>query len=63
MAIPRNKTNPILLIKRLHDQKGGRIIYVPNRGNVGDALIASATWQMFEKNELSVDLYDDQIGN
>ena len=28
---------------------GGRLVYVPNRGNAGDALIASAAWQLLDE--------------
>jgi exopolysaccharide biosynthesis predicted pyruvyltransferase EpsI len=30
-------------------QRAGRLVYVPNRGNAGDALIASAAWQFFDE--------------
>jgi exopolysaccharide biosynthesis predicted pyruvyltransferase EpsI len=33
----------------LAGQPGGRLVYVPNRGNAGDALIASAAWQFFDE--------------
>lgn len=30
-------------------QSGGRFVYLPNPGNAGDALIASAAWQLFDE--------------
>lgn len=33
----------------LAGQSDGRLVYVPNRGNAGDALIASAAWQFFDE--------------
>ena len=36
-------------LRELALQPGGRFVYLPNRGNAGDALIASAAWQLFDE--------------
>jgi len=36
-------------LRELADRREGRLVYVPNRGNAGDALIASAAWQFFDE--------------
>ena len=40
------------LVVLLH-QLGGKINYLPNPGNAGDSLIACATFQFFERNNIS----------
>lgn len=56
-----SRVNPFQLIRKMNDEGEGKVIYVPNRGNVGDAFIASATWQMFNKNGLKVYLYHEKM--
>ena len=40
------------VLRDLAAQPDGRLIYVPNFGNAGDALIASAAWQLFDDLDL-----------
>ncbi len=44
-----NKLNPFQFIQGQLQDKYRRVIYFPNPGNLGDALIAAATVQQFEK--------------
>ena len=36
----------------LIQQLGGKVNYLPNPGNAGDSLIACATYQFFERNNI-----------
>lgn len=39
-------------LRSMVTRQGGRLKYVPNEGNAGDALIAAGTWQFFDDIEL-----------
>ncbi|MBX3618894.1 MAG: polysaccharide pyruvyl transferase family protein [Rhizobacter sp.] len=41
-------------LQAMHAQRPARMLYVPNEGNAGDALIAAGTWQFFD--DLGLDL-------
>lgn len=41
---------------RAWDLGGGKIYYVPNNGNAGDALIGAGAWQFFERQGFNVEL-------
>lgn len=43
--------------------KGRKIIYMPNPGNLGDSLIASATLQQFERHGLSYEVMQRQVSH
>jgi exopolysaccharide biosynthesis predicted pyruvyltransferase EpsI len=53
-----NNLNELDMIKFLKNYQNKKIIYIPNYGNGGDSLIASGTYQLFDKLKL-----DYQIGN
>lgn len=49
-----NKLSPAELGEQLSQIAGGRpITYRPNRGNAGDGMICAATWQLFDRTELT----------
>lgn len=54
-----DRVNPFRLIRQIHNEGEGVIYFVPNPGNVGDALIASSTFQLFQKNNLEIRGYAD----
>jgi exopolysaccharide biosynthesis predicted pyruvyltransferase EpsI len=39
-------------LRAMVTHRGGRLKYVPNEGNAGDALIAAGTWQFFDDIEI-----------
>jgi len=51
--LPTNEEKDYADLKRalleVARQPEGRLVYLPNPGNAGDALIASATWQLFDE--------------
>ena len=53
-------TNCFAYLKK-KQAKGRKIIYMPNPGNLGDSLIASATLQQFERHGLSYEVMQRQM--
>lgn len=51
--LPIDNTNLLRELRQL-----GRFCFIPNPGNLGDCLIASATYDFFEKNKLGYYLYE-----
>lgn len=49
--------NVEIYLKGLAEQ--GELVYCPNAGNAGDSLIAHATFQLFKRQGIPVELYDE----
>lgn len=60
--LANEQVNPFDLITELKQSTGGNVFFCKNAGNAGDAIIAAATYQLFNKNNISViDFKDDMI--
>lgn len=58
MSIPGSTPfNNVTLETLLQNLKGDEVIYVPNPGNAGDALIAAGTYQLFDRLNLDYKFY------
>ena len=54
--IKDNNLNELDMIKFLKKYENKKIIYIPNNGNGGDSLIASGTYQLFDKLKLNYEI-------
>ena len=59
--ISTNWKDPFQLIREIIVEQDSKIYFIPNPGNVGDALIASSAYQLFDKNDIKINIFDENV--